>query len=252
MNEMTETYEELKERYENLILQRDRIEKDAGLYQMEYLKEFGDEITAAFQLRIDCIALKKSISFCQMKINAGEEIDPISMQEYIDANMIAYKDQLQDLLAQVKAGKTMEPISRLDVEEIKKIYRRVAKRLHPDICPLTAEDPELMELFQRVLIAYRTNDLKAIREAETLINRYLKELGEEPLPMEIYDLPEKISDLETEIANLVNTEPYAYRALLEDDDAVEKSHQELADEIEYYQNYKQELQTHLESLLTRE
>ena len=146
----------------------------------------------------------------------------------------------------------MEPISRLDVEEIKKIYRRVAKRLHPDICPLTAEDPELMELFQRVLIAYRTNDLKAIREAETLINRYLKELGEEPLPMEIYDLPEKISDLETEIANLVNTEPYAYRALLEDDDAVEKRHQELADEIEYYQNYKQELQTHLESLLTRE
>ena len=251
MNDMN-TYEGLREQYENLILQRDRLEKEAEQYRMEYFRQFGELIADVFQVRIDCIALKKSISFCQMKINAGEEIDPISMQEYIDANMVAYKDQLQDLLAQVKAGKSMEPISRLDVEEIKKIYRRVAKRLHPDICPLTAEDPELMELFQRVLIAYRTNDLKAIREAETLINRYLKELGEEPLPMEIYDLPEKISDLETEIANLVNTEPYAYRALLEDDDAVEKRHQELADEIEYYQNYKQELQTHLESLLTRE
>ena len=61
--------------------------------------------------------------------------------------MLAYAEQLKDLTAMVKAGKTMKPISLLDAEEIKRIYRRVAKRLHPDICPLTAENPELMELF---------------------------------------------------------------------------------------------------------
>ena len=251
MNEPIETYEALYERYENLILQRDRLMKDAGLYRLNYLREFGDETTESFRLRIDCIALKKSISFCQMKINAGEEIDPISMQEFIDAGMLAYTEQLKDLTAMVDAGKSLKPISLLDAEEIKRIYRRIAKRLHPDICPLTVERPELMELFQRVLSAYRANDLKEIREAEILINRCLKESGEEPFPAEIEDLPEKINDLEVEISNILNTEPYSFKMLLDDDEAVEKKHKELEEEIEYYRNYRKELQAHLESLIAR-
>lgn len=249
MNELADSYDVLYERYENLILQRDRLLKEGELYRLNYLREFGDKITESFQLRIDCISLKKSISFCQAKINAGEEIDPISMQEFIDAHMLAYTEQLNELTASVKVSKSMKPISLLDAEEIKRIYRRVAKRLHPDICPLTAEDSELMALFQKVLMAYRANDLKAIRETETLINRYLKNLGEKLLPGEIEDLPEKIADLETEISNILNTEPYSFKLLLEDTEAVEKKHEDLDEEIEYYQKYKAELQNHLEKLL---
>ena len=248
--EMMNTYNELRERYENLILQRDRLEKEAEQYRMEYFREFGELLTDAFQARIDCIALKKSIAFCQTKLNAGEEIDPISMQEFIDRSMLAYKAQLEDLIGLTEAGKTMTSISVLEVEEIKRIYRRIAKRLHPDICPMTAEEPELMELFQKALSAYRRNDLKALRETETLINRFLKEHGEEPEAVEIEDLPEKIADLEMEIARIVETEPYLYKALLEDPDAIEKKRGELESEKEEYLNYKKELQAHLESLLT--
>ena len=240
----------MKSQYENLILQRDRLIKEGEHYRLNYLREFGDKITKAFQLRIDCISLKKSISFCQAKLNAGEEIDPISLQEFIDAGMLAYTEQLKDLTTMIETGKSMKPISLLDAEEIKRIYRRVAKRLHPDLCPLTAEDPELMELFQRILTAYRSNDLKGIREAETLINRYLKERGEEPFPAEIENLPEKITELETEISNILSTEPYSFKLLLEDVEAMEKKHKELDKEIEYYRNYKEELQTHLEGLIS--
>ena len=247
--EMMNTYEEMRERYENLILQRDRLEKEAEQFRMEYFREFGELITDAFQARIDCIALKKSIAFCQAKRNAGEEIDPISMQEFIDASMLAYNSQLKELLSLTEAGKTLVHVSVLEVEEIKRIYRRIAKRLHPDICPMTAEEPELMELFQKALSAYRRNELKAIREAKTLINRFLKEHGAEPEPAEIEDLPEKITDLETEIAHIVGNEPYTYKFLLEDPDAVEKKRKDLEEEKESYLIYKKELQAHLESLL---
>ena len=248
--ELMNSYEELRERYENLILRRDRLEKEAEQYRMEYFHEFGELITDVFQARIDCIALKKSIAFCQAKRNAGEEIDPISLQEYIDANMLAYNAQLEELLSLTEAGKTLVPISVLEAEEIKRIYRRVAKKLHPDICPMTAEEPDLMELFQKVLSAYRRNDLKALREAETLINRFLKEHGEEPEPAEIEGLPEKIADLEMEIAQIAASEPYTYKTLLEDPEAIEKKRSELKAEKEEYQAYKKELQAHLESLLT--
>lgn len=243
------TNEELRERYENLILQRDRLEKEAEQYRMEYFRIFGELITDAFQARIDCIALKKSIAFCQTKLNAGEEIDPISMQEFIDAAMLVYNAQLEELLNMTEAGNSLVPVSVTEVGEIKRIYRRVAKRCHPDICPLTAEEPELMELFQRALSAYRRNDLKALREAETLINRFLKGHGEEPGAAEIGNLPEKIADLETEIAQIIETEPYTYKTLLTDPEAIERKRGSLEAEKEEYLNYKKELQAHLESLL---
>ena len=244
------SYEELRDRYENLILRRDRLEKEAEQYRMEYFRVFGELITDAFQARIDCIALKKSIAFCQAKRNAGEEIDPISMQEFINASMLAYNAQMEELLSLTEAGKSLVPISVLEAEEIKKIYRRIAKRLHPDICPMTAEEPDLMELFQKALSAYRRNDLKTLRETETLINRFLKEHGEEPEAAEIEDLPEKIADLEAEIAQIIGTEPYTYKTLLQDPDAAERKRGELEAGKEEYLNYKKELQAHLESLLT--
>ena len=217
---------------------------------MEYFRQFGELLTDAFQARIDCIALKKSIAFCQTKLNAGEEIDPISMQEFIDSSMLAYNAQLEEMLSLTEAGKSLIPISVLEAEEIKRIYRRIAKRLHPDICPMTTEEPELMELFQRALAAYRMNDLNTLRETETLINRFLREHGEEPEPEEIENLPEKIADLETEIAHIIETEPYTYKALLEDPDAADRKRKGLEAEKEEYLDYKKELQTHLESLLT--
>ena len=245
-----ETYEELRERYENLILQRDRLEKEAEQYRMEYFRQFGELIADVFQVRIDCIALKKSISFCQAKRNAGEEPDPISLQEFIDTHMPAYRAPLEELLSLAEAGKSLTPISLTEAGEIRRIYRRIAKRLHPDIFPMTEQDPELSELFQNALSAYRRNDLKALRETETLINRFLKEHGEAAAEDIIEDLPEKIADLETEIARIIETEPYTYKALLEDPDAIGAKRSELEAEKESYLNYRKELQAHLESLLT--
>ncbi len=248
--EIMESYEAMRERYETLILQRDRLEKESEYYGMEYFREFGELITDAFQARIDCIALKKSIAFCQAKQNSGEEIDPISMQEYIDSSLSVYDAQLKNLLDLTNTGKSMVLIPVLDVQEIKRIYRRVAKRLHPDICRMTSEEPELMELFQKVLLAYRVNDLKGIREAEILINRFLKNHGGDPEPNVIEDLPEKIDDLESEIVRIIETNPYTYKKLLDDAEAVERKREELTAEKENYINYAKELRAYLESLLT--
>lgn len=72
-------------------------------------------------------------------------------------------------------------------------------------------------------MAFRANDLKAICGAEILINRYLREKGEEPFSGEIRDLPEKIADNEDEISRIKNTEPYTYKAILDDAESIEKT-----------------------------
>ena len=51
--------------YEELLLERDRLEQEAEQYRMAYIREFGKLNTDLFKEKIDSIALKKSIAFCQ-------------------------------------------------------------------------------------------------------------------------------------------------------------------------------------------
>ena len=69
-------------RYEELLLRRDELEKEAELILLEYTRIFGDITTEIFKLKVECIALKKSISYCIMMKNRRENVDPDKLAEY--------------------------------------------------------------------------------------------------------------------------------------------------------------------------
>ena len=45
--------------YENLLMERDRCRKDAGLAFNAYIREFGEQMTAVLKQKIACIERKK-------------------------------------------------------------------------------------------------------------------------------------------------------------------------------------------------
>lgn len=239
-------------RYEELLLQRDQLAKEAEEYQDEYTRTFGDLITEVFQKKIECIGLKKAITYIQMKKSSGETVDPESLQDYLDTHMTAYYEQLNELIARRSFAEGGRPISAFDVAEIKKIYRRLAKLLHPDISPLTADSPRLADLFQQVMTAYRCNDLQRLQELELLVNRELGELGQDSAAVVIANVEEKITRLEEEIGEILTTEPYTYKNLLADAFAVEEKKKALEEELASYTKYARELQKLLESLADQE
>lgn len=236
-------------RYEELLLQRDHLEKEAYHYQMEYTREFGDLTIEAFQLKIDCISLKKSIAFCIAAKNRGEEPDPAKLRELLSRQMAAYRKQLEDLINERDASQIGLPLSPYEVSEIKKIYRRIAKILHPDISPLTKEYPELAELFNRVMIDYQCNDLKDLRDLEVLINKILDDNGIDTVNIVIPNVTERITELEEEIEQILTTEPYLYKQLLADAFKVQAKKDKLTKEIEEYRTYKEQLETQLRTLM---
>lgn len=236
------------ERYEDLLLQRDQLEKEAESYRMEYTREFGDLITESFKLKIECIGIKKAIFYCQTKKNRGEELDPDDMRDYLNTHMAAYYAELNDLIAQHKFSKSGKPVSQNQVSEVKKIYRKLAKLLHPDISPLTSENPELMEMFQDVIVAYRYNDLKRLQELDVLIAKTLDELGADHAEIVIPNVEERISELEEEIFRILSTEPYTYRELLSDAIKLEEKKKALIKEIDDYKKYMAELQSYLNEM----
>lgn len=156
------------ERYEKLLLKRDQLEKDAAQILIEYTREFGDLLTEGFEAKIACIRLKKEIAWCQAQLNRGTVIDADAMKQEIDRVMAAFYRELKDMYAETKAAKDSERISAVTVVAVKRIYRKLAKQLHPDINPMTAREPKLSELWNRISIAYNANDLEELRELEVL------------------------------------------------------------------------------------
>lgn len=236
------------DRYEELLLQRDQLEKEAHSYQQAYTCELGDLIVEVFQLKIDCIALKKSIAFCVAARNRGEDIDDSLLQKHLEKCMEAYRYRLDEMIRERDAAQRGKPISFYELGEIKKVYRRLAKQLHPDISNLTEKYPELDKLFRRVMTAYRCNDLKELQELEILINKVLKDNGIESTNVVIPDVLERIEELENEIQEILTTEPYLYKELLADEFRLQSKKDELVKEKENYQTYKNQLELQLNEI----
>ena len=111
-------------RYEELLLERDKLRKHAFQYEIDYTREFGDLITKVFEQKIECIRKKKTISFCQIRINQGKDIEQAELQSYLDVQMKEYNEHLKQMVAENEASKKSKEISQNDLLQIKKTLKK--------------------------------------------------------------------------------------------------------------------------------
>ena len=228
-------------KYEEVLLRRDNLRKEAENYHLQYIRVFGDLITRSFEMKVECIRKKKMIAYCQRQVNAGKSIDASKMATFIESEMAQYRKDLEAIVNDVKAAKEGERISRSDVEKIKKIYYRLVKLIHPDMRPDLAEDETIKDLWQRIVVAYTYNRLKDLQELEVMVMARLEKTGAGGGEVKIEDLDRKIADVEAEIKVIINTDPYLYKILLEDETKRLARKQDYEDEIASYEVYSAQL-----------
>ncbi|MGN0481544.1 MAG: hypothetical protein ACI4EV_08230 [Lachnospiraceae bacterium] len=236
-------------RYEELLLKRDKLKKQAFEYEMAYTRELGDLITKVFEQKVECIRKKKIISFCQARINQGKDIKQAQLQSYIDVQMKEYNEHLKQMAEENEAAKNAVKITNEDVLQIKKIYRRLAKLIHPDINPKTAQTPSLMELWNKTVIDYNCNNLKGLQEDETLVKKALEGMNMGVIEVEIPDIEKRIEEILSEIDKITHTNPYMYKYLLDDNEAIDDVRKDLQDELKSYAEYGKELDKVIEEML---
>lgn len=228
-------------RYEEALLRRDNLRKEAEHYHMEYIRVFGDLITQAFEKKIECIRKKKMIAYCQRQVNAGKKISGVNLDSFIVQEMARYQEELLSMINDVRAVKDSKRVSASDFEKIKKIYYKLVKMIHPDMHPELADDEQIKDYWQRIVIAYTYNQLKDLEELELLVTSYLEENGQQVTDIEIDDLDDKIAAVEGEISNIISTNPYLYKMLLENEEEKLRRKQEYLDEIASYDIYSAQL-----------
>lgn len=236
-------------RYEELLMRRDNVRKEAFIAQRDYVAEFGDLILEVFEKKIECIRMKKAIEYCQASLNYGKVIDQETLQEYLLREMAAFQDQLDAMIEDTQSAKDRSPVSEMDMLKIRRIYRRLVKKIHPDINPLTEEDPILSDLWQRVQIAYNCNNLKELEELQVLVESALEAMNIDGMEIDIADIEEKIAELEEEIIRIKTTDPYLYRELLDDPQAVEEKKADFKRQLKEYEDYLKQLEDIFESIM---
>ena len=239
------------EKYESLLMMRDQLKKEANSIQLAYMKEFGEEVKKAFEEKLKCIQKKKAITFCQMALNKGKSVSAEKLKEYLEKQMEEYKKQLEDVIRNANAGKDATAVSDMQASKAKRLYRKIAKKLHPDINPMTEKNEWLLQIWTSVCYAYEHSDVEELEELNVMADIALEKLGKLDADFEIPDILKKIEKAEKEIEKISTTEPYTYKNLLRNPERVSAKHKELQGEIAEYRKYAEELEAKLQEILEK-
>lgn len=227
--------------YEDLIMKRDNLRKDADNYLARYIHHFGDLIAESFKMQVACISHKKAISYCQMIVNRGGIVDVKVLDSYLKECMKEYNEQLKSMVEDVENCRKLKKSTQADVHKSKALYRAIAKQIHPDINPEAAQNDSLMELWQRATSAHRCNDWKELEAIEILVKKALENANICTVAVNIPDIEDRITELKAEISEIRSTDPYRFKYLLEDKNAMEEKKKSLIYEIEEFKRYEKEL-----------
>ena len=135
-------------------------------------------------------------------------------------------------------GQDEDPINEINededpIHELKRLYRQIVKRLHPDVHPNPTERE--MDLLDRANKAFKAGDLEEMRRIwEELAGTEQSEEsfedteeGRAQLRELIEKLCKRCAELEKEIRQIKTSFPYTIKALLDDDKTLEMKHREL-------------------------
>lgn len=140
------------------------------------------------------------------------------------------------------------------VQKLKALYRKIVKRLHPDVHPNPTEREK--ELLNQASEAYQHGDLEALQ-------RIWDELSGADAPEEQFaDTPEgieklkellirlkaRMTALEKEIRQIRSDYPYTLRSFLQDEQAVEQKRQRLKKQLEKTREMDRQLAEYIEQL----
>lgn len=241
--------EDLFDEYADLLSKRDQLIKDSESYNICYTKEFGQLIIANFELKLECIKLKKSISYCRRVLNRGQNINVNSMNEAVESEMTLYKVQLRSMQSELKTAENSKTVDSFRASRSKKIYRRLSKLIHPDVNAKTETNEKLRELWERVSAAYHTSNAEDLEDLEILVRKTIEDLGDAGFEIDLEGIEDRIDRVEHQINDIITSEPYTYKDILSNKEKMDSLRKQLEEEYRDYGEYLENLKKALNEIL---
>ena len=241
-----------------LLLERDELQfVICKNIETEYMLKLGSIEYKAYEAQCAALRLKRKIDLIQAKKNRQEKIIISAIEETLDEEFAEYQKQLDEQIDKVNAAikrSKAEVLSDEENKELKKLYRKIAKALHPDINPDVSEAQ--VQLFDNAVSADKSGDLGTLRIISEMV-------GNNPLPEQHKDamtqlveererLEGLLESIRESIENIKSEYPYTMKDILEDTKKTEQKKQELESVIEQYNELISIYKAKIEEMLRRD
>ncbi len=226
-------------------------------------------IAAEYEVKIGCwqaellraqIAVrraKRKLELARVYVNRGEEVDTVACEKQLDEELREWHDKLVATMARYKEAigfkSNLKPLSNKKFESVKSLYRKLAKRLHPDLHPGNREAAELFLIANQ---AYEGGDF-AVLESLEVATRNFESYGEddtsamsiEEMQVELEICEAHVAVLMDQIAEIKRSRPYCYKSMLEDPVAIDREARNYQKKIEACRASEREFAARLKELL---
>ncbi len=222
--------------------------------ETEYMLTLGALEYTAYELRCDIMRIKREIELIQAKINRQEVIVLMQIEFILDSEFKEYTDNLNHRMDEINEALKREQSDTLsddDVIELKKLYRQLVKKLHPDLNPNYTQQQK--ELFLNTVKAYENGNLEVLRTISMLVeetsDEYKFEDGIEELRIKKNKYKEIITALNNEINTIKSSFPYNQKDFLQNKRLVNERIDELQELIEQYREVYKQYEKKLKEML---
>ena len=219
-----------------LIVRRDFLKSETRSIEIRYYQLFGELLMDIQRTVFEYTQLGYLIEFYQKKINQGEKVDAREAERYAEERLNEKLVEMSELFGAVSTAMSAVEVPQETAEDAKAIYRRIAKKIHPDFNPEAMENPDLKALWVQVQESYENYDVDRLVELELLTNRVLNGSGVTASELNIPDVDERIKRIHIEIAKIISTKPYTLIELISPEENAELERERLENMLSMYRS----------------
>ena len=226
-----------------LLLERDELQfVICKNIETEYMLKLGSIEYRAYEAQCLSLRLKRKIELIQAKKNRQEKVIISAIEETLDTEFAEYQKQLDEQINKMndalKRSKA-EVLTDEENKELKKLYRKIVKALHPDINPDVSETQ--VNLFDNAVKAYKNGDLNTLRIISEMV-------GNSPLPEQHKDALTQLNEEKERLQHLLKAirdsieqikseYPYTMKEIIEDEKQTEQKKKELENILSQYNEF---------------
>lgn len=245
---MQEQLEKLRQESAKLYLKAEYMQfEERPLLLSLYETNIGKLQFEEFQLSVKIRLVSLEAQLYQAYINRNDRPNEQQIAERLRLEQEKFKGELDDKEAQIKAAQdylNAPTYSKEETEELRNLYRIIAKALHPDLHPEQTQKDH--DLFMKAVAAYRIGDIHVLRQiALAITEEKIEELPDNDLPSLIEKAQASVDSFKKRIDKMNAEFPFIYRDQLKSEDWIKEQKVEISERISAAKKQLEQKQNYL-------